>query len=184
MNASVPAFDPVTGHAAAAFIALLLLDAAWHKLRDLPLFQAALEDYRLVPRALLSAMTLAIPLAELSAGLLLLPTRTRAMAGWLALALLALFTSAVVINLERGRARIACGCGGTEQHPLSWPLVARNVVLCLLCLVAAAPSTARQTTWIDPLASVLAALFALALDASFNQLAANQRRLTDLRNPS
>jgi hypothetical protein len=178
----LPAFDPVLGHAGAAFIAALLLSAAWHKLRDLALFRAVLDNYRLLPTAWLPAAALALPVAEATVGVLLLPLETRAAAGWGALALLALVTTAVVINLQRGRARIDCGCGGTEQQPLSWGLVARNAVLGLLCLVIAAPTTGRATVWLDLAASLLATLFALGLYALVNQLLANHPRLLDLRN--
>ena len=54
-----------------------------------------------------------------------------------ATALLGLYATGMGININRGRDRIECGCGGAVQ-PLGWQLVGRNGVLAAiaaLCLV-------------------------------------------------
>lgn len=174
--------DPVPAHAAAAFLSLLLLGSAAGKLRDLALFRAALDNYRLVPQVLLPVVAVALPVAEALAGLALLFVGTRAGGAWAALALLGLVTAAIVVNLRRGRAGIDCGCGGAGGQPLSAGLVVRNVVLCGLCLLSTQPLSARPTVWLDLLASLLAALFALGFYAVANQLLTHHPRLIALRN--
>jgi hypothetical protein len=127
-------------------------------------------------------MALLLPLLELVAGALLLPTAARNAGALLALALLALVTGAVVINLKRGRERIDCGCGGSEHVPLSRGLVARNAGLALLAVVALMPAQARATVWLDLVATAFATLFLLGLYLVVNQLLSNHPRLIDLRN--
>ena len=49
----LPALDPVIGHTAAASVGALLLTGALAKLRDMALFRATLDNYRLLPEAAL-----------------------------------------------------------------------------------------------------------------------------------
>lgn len=174
--------DPVLGHASAAALGAVLLLGALPKLRDPALFREALDNYRLLPRVLLAPMALLLPLLELLAGALLLPAASRGAGALLALALLALVTGAVAINLRRGRERIDCGCGGSEHVPLSRGLVARNAGLAVLALVALAPAQPRATVWLDLVATAFATLFLLGLVLVTNQLLSNHPRLTALRN--
>lgn len=174
--------DPVLGHAAAAFLAIVLLSGAWAKLRDIALLRAAMDNYQLVPDAWLPVVAWLLPLTEALAALALLPTAWRPLGAALAAGVLLVVSGAVVINLRRGRQRIDCGCGGSEHQPLSWGLVARNAVLIALCGLAALPLAERGTVWLDLMASTLATLFALGLYALVNQLLANHPRLLDLRN--
>ena len=121
---------------AAAGFALLLGGAAIGKLRDRDAFVAVVEDYRLVPSALLRPFGYAVPLLEAAVALawLAAPWRTGAM--WIAAtctaALMVVYGVAITANLLRGRTWIDCGCGAGEQ--LSWGLVARNAVLAALAL--------------------------------------------------
>lgn len=182
-GALLPVIDPIVAHAAAGFIAAVLLTGAWSKQSDPALFLAALDNYRLVPARALAFTARLLPLLETTAGALLLVPAARPVAAALALALLALVTLAVAINLRRGR-RIDCGCGGTDALPLSWALVARNLLLCAASVTAAAPTVPRASVWLDAAAAVLAALFALGLYATANQLIANHLHLPSLSDPS
>ena len=159
----LPALDPVIGHTAAASVGALLLTGALAKLRDMALFRATLDNYRLLHEAALGAAAVALPLAELAAGALLLPTASRAAGTGLALLLLVLVTGAVAWRLARGGGAIDCGCGGSTEVPLSRGLIARNAVLMLLTLLAALPALDRPTVWLDALATVLATLLVLGL---------------------
>jgi hypothetical protein len=176
------ALDPVLGHAAAAALGTVLLLGAGTKLCDLALFRAALDNYRLLPAAALGPAALLLPLWELLAGALLLPTATRSGGATLALGLLALVTAAVIINLLRGRERIDCGCGGGEHVPLSRGLVARNAGLAPLGLATLLPTQPREALWLDFVAMACATLFLLGLYLTVNQLLSNHPRLIALRN--
>ncbi|KAB2838358.1 MAG: methylamine utilization protein MauE [Burkholderiales bacterium] len=174
----LPPLDPILAHIAAASLAIVLLVAAAQKLFDRETFALALEQYRLLPERLVPGFALALPLAEAVAALLLLPVTSRAGGAAAALALLGLVTLAVTINLLRGRAHIDCGCGGSDggQH-LSWALVARNAVLALIALLAAAPTVPRELVWLDAITVAAAAVGLFGLYAAVNQLLANAPRL-------
>jgi len=176
------ALDPVPGHTAALTLAAVLLIAAIGKLRDAALFREVLANYDLLPAALLSPASVALPLLEALAGALLLWPDSRPVGAPLALGLLALVTAGIVINLLRGRHRIDCGCGGNDVHtPLSWSLVARNALLAVLGAAASMPVADRPTVWLDTLAAAAATLFLLGLYACANQMLSNHPRLIELR---
>lgn len=180
----LPALDPVPVHAAAATLSVLLLLGAWDKLRELALFRDAVEAYRLLPATLVAPAALAIALAEALAGALLLAGPLRAAGALLALALLAVVSGAVALNLARGHTAIDCGCGGiaTGRHqPLSAGLLARNAVLALLALVAAAPGNGRALLWLDAAAVGCFTLFGFGLYHLANLLLSQHATLAALR---
>ena len=174
--------DPVVTYLVAAALAIALLVGAWQKLRDLAAFRTALEGYALLPLAVAGVVARALPVTEALAGLALVIERTRILGVMLAVALLAVVTSAVIINLLRGRHDLSCGCGGIEdEQTLSWALVARNLVLlALLALVSFAPAT-RALQWLDYMSVAAGACALYGLYAMINQLLANQPRLMRLR---
>ena len=95
--------------------------------------------------------------------LLLLAGPLRAAGALLAIALLAVVSSAMALNLARGHTDIDCGCGGfgaAHQQPLHAGLLLRNAVLVLLALAAAAPGTGRALLWLDAVAVGACTLFA------------------------
>lgn len=174
--------DPAIQHLACALLAIVFASAAWHKLRDLLAFELALDAYALLPAPLVRPFAWILPLLESLAAVTLVLTPTRITGGWLALALLALVTGAVVVNLLRGRTDVGCGCGGIEdEQTLSWALVARNVLLALAGLAALAPTSARSLTWLDHVSVAAGALALFLVVALANQLIANQPRLARLR---
>ena len=168
------ALDPVLGWAACAALALVFAQAAWHKLRDLPAFSAAVAAYDLMPAALAPLAATQLIVAEIAlVGTLLLPP-VRASASLAALALLALYSTAIATNLARGRREIDCGCTGPAlRQPLSGWLLARNAALAGLALCGAAPITARALGAVDALPIAGGALSFFALYSAANQLAAN-----------
>jgi len=93
--------------------------------------------------------------------------------GYLTLALLAAVTSAVAINLNRGNTNIDCGCGGLSSQPLSWLLVARNMMLMALVGLAMHESVGRDLVWADYFTAAGAVLAMVGLYAAANQLMTN-----------
>jgi thiol-disulfide isomerase/thioredoxin len=82
-----------------------------------------------VPAGLTGPVTLALPAAELLIAAALVPASSAAIAGWAALALLAVFSATVAISLARGR-RPDCYCFGQfTAAPIGWRTLARNVAL-------------------------------------------------------
>jgi len=174
--------DPTLPHMFAALLAIVLLAGAWTKLRDVGGFVFAVGQYRLLPLALAPAAAWSLLAAEGVAGVLLLPLATRVAGAWLASAVLSVVTTAVVVNLLRGRRDIDCGCGGPEgaQH-LSWGLVLRNALLIAAALLAVAGVAPRDLVWLDRLTVLAGALALYGLYAAANQLMVNQPRLLKLR---
>lgn len=179
------AIDPVIARSCSSALALILLHGAWHKLRDLALFEASVELYRLLPQALLTPFARSFPLLELLAAVGLLFEATRGAGALLALAVLGCATLAVAINVARGHTGIDCGCGGADGATrLSTALVLRNLGLIALLAVGAQTGSARVAVWMDYLTVVAATLMLIALYAAGNQLLANHPRLSQLRQGS
>ncbi len=157
-------------------LAVIFGQSAWHALRDPERYQAALAGYDLVPRRAAPIAARFVPLLCLAAALLL-PWPPTAQAGAaLGVALLALFTAAIAINLHRGRRHIDCGCGGAEGQHISRGLVVRNLVLLSLLAASLIPPASGFT---DPFALTvmlggaagLAALYFAATQLLANNLA-------------
>jgi hypothetical protein len=176
------AFDPVVVHALAAAVALVLLVAAMQKLRDLPAFAAAVEQYRLLPLPLVWPVTLSLPVAEAAAGVMLLFEGTRTPGAALSFALVGFVTLAVSVNVARGRVDIDCGCGGIEgRQRLSWGLVARNAVLMAAALAAGGAPAPRALQWVDRVTEVAGMLALFAAWGCASLLIANRAMLARLR---
>lgn len=148
MDVAVLLADPITAMALAGCFALILFAAAWHKLADGLMFEAALDAYQLLPGALTAVFARALPIAEAVVGIGLLVPATRNAALPAFAVLMAIYAAAMAINLLRGRSQIDCGCGA-EVHLLSWALVARNAVLSLTALALCRTSVAREFDWLD-----------------------------------
>jgi hypothetical protein len=161
--------DPVIELILCAVLALLFAAAAWHKVSEHGRFTASLGAYALVPTLLVAPSALLLPVLEgaLAVGLLHAPTRQPAAIA--SMALLALYTGAIVVNLARGRRQIDCGCfAASARIALSPWLVARNLVLIGAAGLLVAPVRARTLVWIDAF-TVMAAVLALWLLATAAQ---------------
>jgi len=173
--------DPVLSRGCAAAVAVLLLVGGGQKLLNLPVFEAVVELYEVLPRALAPLFARLFPLLEILAGALVL-LAPGAIGGGAAVAVLLLASAGILVNLLRGRRNIDCGCGGGDSHPrLSWALLGRNAVLLLAAAIAGLAVSARELVWIDYLTVVALALALLGLYAATNQLLANQPRYQALR---
>jgi len=128
------------GQAGAVAVGLVFVQAALAKLRHRDLFPGVLANYRLLPEALIAPTAALLPVAELVIGLALLAGGQR-FAVLPAAGLLSAFAAAMAINIVRGRSQIDCGCGRSQlRQPLSWMLVARNLVLAAVILPRLLPS--------------------------------------------
>ena len=110
-------------------MAAIFAQSAWHALRDPALHEAAVAGYDLLPQWAVPAAAWGLPLLSIVTAVLLPWPAMAPAASALGMALLALFTAAIVINLRRGRVAIDCGCGGVQGQLISPALVARNATL-------------------------------------------------------
>jgi hypothetical protein len=171
--------DPVAVGAVIGALALVVFAAALHKLTQPDAFAGALGAYRLLPQGAVPAAARALPLLELVLGVGILLPVTRLSALFALAGLLSLYAAAMAVNLARGRRDIDCGCGGTA-HPLSWGLVARNLVLAAAALMAAQPTVERSMEWTDALTLVLAVLAFYGLYLLTDELLRQSSRLAGL----
>ena len=90
------------------------------------------------------------------------------------IALLGVFTGAIVINLARGRTDIDCGCFGPAlRQRLSWWLLVRNGALFALLAIALIPASARPMSFLDLATAGMAAATVVVLYTAANYLIAN-----------
>lgn len=87
-----------------------------------------LDSYKLLPQPLLRPAAWLLPLSELVAGTTFALGACGRGGAIGAAALLLIVTAAVVIALLR-KQQVSCGCLGKVGTLISWPVVARNVVL-------------------------------------------------------
>jgi hypothetical protein len=102
-----------------------------------------IEEYKMLPSALVAPAALLLPLTESALGVaVLVPGSARAGAGCAA-ALFVVFSVAIGLNLARGR-RFACGCGLGGREVIIGPgLLVRNAFL-TGCAVSVAVTAARS----------------------------------------
>jgi len=158
-------------------MAAIFAQASVHALRDWATYTAIVENYRLVPPPAARLAAGILPAAELAAATLLLIPATGTAGPTLGLALMALFTLAIAINVARGRVRIDCGCGGASGQQLSAALVVRNLLLGALLAATAAAPLPRSIDAGFAVGALGAAAFLVALYFAANQLMANARAL-------
>lgn len=171
--------DPALRTALHAGLALLLLDAAVHKLRDLRGFREALAGYRIVPAPGVMPAALGLAAAELALVPALLAPGLGAAPALCAAALLVLYAAAIGVNLARGRRDIDCGCSSRAlRGSLHGGLVARNLGLAGLALVAALPAGARTLHWVDGVTIAGAVAAGALLYAAADRALANAPRLS------
>jgi len=179
MNA---ALDPAARLVLRGLLSAILGWAAWHKLRDVGAFRAAVEAYELAPPLWAVPIGAALIAAELAIAVGLWLPRVGSAAAMAAAALLLLYGTAIAINLARGRRDLDCGCAGPAgELPISSALVARNLVLAALAAASALPGAARPWHWLDAVTVAAGVIALAALYAVVDGLLANTPALRRLR---
>lgn len=175
------AYQQIAG-AAAAVAGAVLIAAGLPKVIKPGVFAAQIADYGIVPGAVTGFLGRVIPLAELSAGGLLLaglaaPPPLRQAGAVLAMILFAAFLAALAHAYARGR-DIACACfgGDSELETVGVHSIVRTGLLFTLATVAVLPAARGQPLGVAGLAVLLAALVALA--SELTRLLGQLRRAT------
>lgn len=163
--------DPLAAWICACLLSVLMCHAAASKAMDRWMLVQHLSAYR-VPDAWLTPMSVLLPALEGLAGLGLL-SAWRGPAALLCALLLAVYAAAMAWHVAAGR-QLDCGCGG-EPLPLSWALVARNLLLMVMCALAAAEMTEREMQWADRAVVCGAVLLGSLLWAAFHQVLRQMR---------
>lgn len=169
-------------------LAFAFLHAAIPKLvvpRD---FERAVENYRLLPPALVHPVAAWLPRVELTCAVALLAGFALAPVAWLVAILLLIFAGAIGLNLARGRV-IDCGCfNSTVPRRIGWRLVTGDLVLAglavavalaspgVLTVAHAAPSTLESGDAIGLVVVAAVVWFAYQLPASWADAVQAARR--------
>lgn len=142
-------------------IALVFAAAAASKLLAWRELSGVVRNFRVLPRALVWPVSVALPPVEGAIAAGVLTEATRPLAGAAAALLFVVFGAALALNLHRGRREIDCGCfrSGLKQR-VSAALVLRNLILA----AAAAMLIPRiEGTALSPLEWLMAAGAAASL---------------------
>lgn len=171
----------MTAFTALVLLALIFVQAAWHKAADYGRFLGFVANYQLVPEFLEGTVARLLILAEiLLVALLVFPATTQVAALGLALLLL-VYAFGMSINLLRGRRLIDCGCGGSA-HPVSWLLVLRNLLLAGLALLPASQGISQPGS-LELLVALLAGAGLWLLYNLLGKILGNTSHLATLRQP-
>jgi uncharacterized membrane protein YphA (DoxX/SURF4 family) len=152
----------------AAFLALLLIASAIHKLLRPARTQEIMQQFAGVRRRFAAFAWLGVSLAELLAGVFLVLPGDRAAAALLAAAVWSGYLVLILRAIVQQRADVECGCSfGPSLRPLGIYHLARNAVLIGLAVLAAvvAPSGGVEVRGSE----LLAAAAFLSLYAALDQ---------------
>ena len=121
--------------AARIAVAALFLGACIAKIRDPAAFALAVHRYRILPAEFVNIVAMILPWIELVTGLAVLagPPRLRSAGALLITGMLAVFTSAISLNLLRG-IEASCGCFSTRADAAvsdGWNLVRNGALIWL-----------------------------------------------------
>jgi len=173
--------DPAVSWTISVALAVVFGASAVIKFSDFDEFRAAVANYRIVPESFSLPAAALIPIAETAGAVGILIPATRHAAAAVLLFLLAIFTTAIIVNLMRGRLHVDCGCfGPVLRQPLSWWLPARNATLMTLAAIAIAPTAGRSMTPLDVATIAFGAAALVVLYLAANYLLANLPRLRAL----
>ena len=130
-------FDTPRGRAVVLVLRLVVsavfLTAAIPKVLDPVAFATDIDNYRMLPDALIGPMAIGMPLLEAIIGLSLVTGIHARGASIVAAGMLLAFVVAMVQAIVRG-IDLDCGCfGHVVEARVGWLTVSRNVVLALAC---------------------------------------------------
>ena len=151
----------VLTEALALLIALIFAGAAIAKLTAWSELPGIVQNFRVLPRALVIPVALVLPLLEAAIAPSILIKETRPVAALSAAVLFAVFGAALALNHFRGRRHIDCGCFRSNlKQPISIAVIVRNGFLagCALLLLPAGGTAA-----LSPLAWAIAVAAGLTL---------------------
>ena len=181
-------FDPAIASMIRIVLAATFAQASLHKLRDIDRFQSTLSAYRLplgptesIRRPVAALLANAIPAIVMLLALWLIASPSALPAG-LAASLLLLYSTAIGINLARGRLDLDCGCSGPAvRQPIGSGLIVRNTILMAVVGLTALPSSERILIWVDAVQILCGALGFVILISGFDTAMRNHQHMRNHR---
>lgn len=178
------ASDPLLALLVRGAFALLFASAAWHKLGDRRAFTGVLAAYRVLPVSVVGVAAAVVAAFEGAVALAWVAPGLGTMAAGGTVVLLAIYSTAIAVNLVRGRRTIDCGCGilGARQPIGEW-LIVRNLLLAVGASTTLAPVTARELVWVDAFTLLGALVVVSSVWTTAHRLAAASVRSRIVRAP-
>jgi hypothetical protein len=123
------------GETFALSLTLVFAAAAVSKFQAFGAWTGVVQNFRVLPRALVVPVAWVLPPLEALLAAALLVTALRPLAAACAALLLVVFSAAIAANLRRGRTEIDCGCFRSDlRQSLSAALLVRNALLFFMAL--------------------------------------------------
>jgi len=159
-------------------LSYLFVVGGWQKMSDAQHLGEVISDYQILPARWSPWIARSLPPLELSAGLALLIPAFQALALGVVTILLAAYTTAIALNLARGRREIDCGCAGPgQEQTLSGWLLGRNLFLIAIAVLSGPALHKLQPGWSGWCLALAGTALAALLYHIFNQLIANNSLL-------
>lgn len=111
-------------------IFLIFFSSGIEKIKEIEKHEGAVADFKILPSKVVPLFSRIDPVLEIIISVCIFFSLFLKINIFLGLIILIIYTTAIVINLLRGRYKISCGCGGVVgTHNLSWWLVSRNFLI-------------------------------------------------------
>ncbi len=122
--------NPIFGLVLRVLLGGIFLYSGSSKLAELKSFAEAIENYRLLPIAVINLFALVVPWLEVLAGLAVLTGILLRGGAFVLVLLLLVFTSAIAISIANG-VDISCGCSlpFSSAARVGWKKLAENIIL-------------------------------------------------------
>lgn len=156
----------------------LFLSSAYSKLSNKNYFIKSIKEYQLLPLFLVKPAAFLIAVTEVFSGIMILIPKTHEVALFFMVLLLLSYSSAIGINLLRGRKYLDCGCNGQDNRtPISVSLLARNVGLMVLSCVLISMSNIFTETFSAWVFCLLMSCFIIVSYSGAKQLITNYKNM-------
>lgn len=146
-----------------AVISSVFIWSGYTKFAEPETFRESLAAYQLLPGWAVVPLSWFFPAAEVGLAFALLLPVSRTEAGWGLIGLTLVFSSAVLINLLRGRSELDCGCFGGFSQKIGPETLIRNSVLLVLLILLALSEPSRTALSLDLITGVSAGLVLVLL---------------------
>lgn len=130
-------------------LGVLFVAASYHKILSPSTFAHEVNNYKLLPAALVNPFAIILPWLELFCGLALLVNRFALGAAWLVAVMTAAFCGAVGAAVAR-HLNIACGCFKSGGSPATWLTFGRDLLI-LVAAVVHLVRAQRNQRWTSPI---------------------------------
>jgi uncharacterized membrane protein YphA (DoxX/SURF4 family) len=115
-------------------VGLLLVIGGLGKMASVTRFRDVVSAYDILPSSTVMFVSLCLPVLEFAVGVCLIFRVWTPIGDLAAVGLFLVFSSAIAVNLARGRTQLSCGCFGGGSYKLAWYLVTRNLMLASLAI--------------------------------------------------